>query len=195
MVLQNSRRVVFIGIVLCCLAADFNGWYKNSMSKVPYCTQMIRTRNRDRFLASLFVPQEKRDALLAVYALEEELKQVHCAVNEEIMGEIRYAWWQEALDEMVAGKTPRAHPVLQALPPESFPGCLTLAGTYRESFPDLPAGNMLADEAVLAFLRAACPQAEAGWRKAGEMIAGHRRRFGNEKNMWLDLKLLWAGFK
>ena len=69
-----------------------------------YCADLVRRLDYDRFLMSLFVPQTERPALLAVCALNAELAQVRSLVSEEMIGHIRLAWWQEALE---AGAAPR----------------------------------------------------------------------------------------
>lgn len=168
------------------------------MRKSPnlsYCAELVRRHHRDRFLQTLFVPAAAREALLALLALDAELAHVHHAVSEEMTGQLRYAWWQEALQGMAGGKPPRAHPVLETLPAESIPGCLKTAEIYRENFPNLPDNDAVLEETALAFIRSACPQAEAGWCRAKALIENHRRRFGDRGNMWLHLKLLWAGLR
>ncbi len=70
----------------------------------------------DRWAASRFVadPQRRAD-LIALYALDTELVRIPSAVTQPMLGEIRLAWWREAVEEAVAGKPPRGHPVVQAL--------------------------------------------------------------------------------
>lgn len=159
-----------------------------------YCADTVRKHRRDHFLLSLFVPAEKREILQAAYALDAELAHVHRAVNEEMIGQIRYAWWQEALTEIINGKPVRTHPVLQALTPEMAAACLPLVDLYRAHYPEFPPGHDdMIEEISLSWLHETEPKAVPGWRKARDIIAGHRRRFGNGNNGWLSLKLLWAG--
>src|SRR5579864_8087467 len=84
---------------------------------LSYCAQEVYRHDRDRFLLSLFVPTVRRETLLALYALNVELARVHAAISEEMIGHIRYAWWQEALEALYAGGRISGHPVLEALAP------------------------------------------------------------------------------
>jgi len=63
---------------------------------VPYTAQAVYDHNRDRFYQCLFVPQEAREALYAVLALDVELAHIRRAAKEEVMGHMRHAWWQES---------------------------------------------------------------------------------------------------
>ena len=56
-----------------------------------------------------------RARLTSLFALHVELRRIPDAVSEPPLGEIRLQWWREALDEIAADGTPRAHPVVQAL--------------------------------------------------------------------------------
>lgn len=70
----------------------------------------------DRWLAARFVAEpDRRDELLALYALNDELARVAESVREPMIGEMRLAWWREALDAVCEGRGPRGHPVLEAL--------------------------------------------------------------------------------
>lgn len=161
--------------------------------------QTVRDGNSDRFLESLFLPQEQREILLTLYALETELAHVHHVVTEEVNGHIRYAWWQESLEMLHAGQTPRAHPLIQALAPllqqsvldyETLSALITL---YRGAFPDLPEDRTLVNEAAEKLVRKIAPQAGEGWRQARNIIQRHRKRYGSRWNVLLHLKLMRLG--
>lgn len=79
-----------------------------------HCAGLVRAADKDRWLASLFAPDEKRSHLLALYAFNVEIARVRETVSEPKLGEIRHQWWREALDSIYAGKTPD-HPVAQSL--------------------------------------------------------------------------------
>ena len=167
------------------------------MQKLSHCAQEVHTHDRDRFRISLFVPEGQREGLLALYALNIELVQVHDKISEEMIGHIRYAWWQEAIDGLYAGTPPRGHPVLEALAPVIDAGHMPqaeltlLLESYRLHFPDMPPDiDALMEKISVVFLRLACPEAELAWRKAQGITAKHRRRYGAGWNGWLALKLL-----
>jgi phytoene synthase len=76
----------------------------------------VRRVDHDRWLASRFIADEAARAdVIALYAFNDELARIPGAARQPILGEIRLAWWRESLDEIWEGKTPRVHPVLQAL--------------------------------------------------------------------------------
>lgn len=160
---------------------------------LTYCTQAVRDHARDCFLLCLFAPADHREALLTIYALDVEMVHVRRAVTEEMLGHIRYAWWQEGLEAIAAGQPPREHPVLQAAHAMGLvPLLLPLAETYRAHYPALPPAGP-ADDLALSLLRERCPQAEEGWKKAHAVIQRHRQKFGPGWNGWLSFKLLMAG--
>lgn len=75
----------------------------------------VRVHDPDRFYAALFAPAHRREALFALLAFNHEIARVRETVSEPRLGEIRLAWWREALAEIEAGGQSRAHPVAQAL--------------------------------------------------------------------------------
>jgi phytoene synthase len=79
-----------------------------------YCENLLRAGDKDRWLASLFAPAERRPHLHALYAFNLEIARVRELAREPMAGEIRLQWWREAL----AGEWPgeaAAHPVAAAL--------------------------------------------------------------------------------
>ncbi|MGE3141826.1 MAG: squalene/phytoene synthase family protein [Hyphomonadaceae bacterium] len=76
--------------------------------------ELVRRVDEDRWLASRFAPGATRPALAAIYALNYEIARTAEAVTNETLGDIRLAWWREAIQEIHAGAPPRAHPALEA---------------------------------------------------------------------------------
>lgn len=74
----------------------------------------VRRYDEDRWLASRFAPADVRARLIAIYALNHEIARTAQAVSQPAIGDIRLAWWREALAEIADGKAPRAHPALEA---------------------------------------------------------------------------------
>jgi 15-cis-phytoene synthase len=76
----------------------------------------LQRSDPDRWLSSRFAAdaQARRD-LVTLYALDRELARIPRLVAEPLAGEIRFAWWREALEAIDAGGGASAHPVLQAL--------------------------------------------------------------------------------
>ncbi|MGB6791034.1 MAG: squalene/phytoene synthase family protein [Pseudolabrys sp.] len=79
-----------------------------------YCADRVRDADRDRYLAALFAPADKRGALFALYAFDVEIVQVRELARELMPGEIRLQWWREVLFGERAGEA-AANPVAVAL--------------------------------------------------------------------------------
>lgn len=79
-----------------------------------HCAELVRTADRDRFLASLFAPADRRDAVHALYAFSIEVARVREAAREPLPGEIRLQWWTDVLNGERAAEA-QANPVAAAL--------------------------------------------------------------------------------
>ena len=84
------------------------------MNAYAYCEDLVRTADKDRFLASLFAPAEPRRHLFALYAFNAEIARVREVVRAPMAGEIRLQWWRDALQGEGHGEV-RANPVADAL--------------------------------------------------------------------------------
>lgn len=69
----------------------------------------------DRMRAARLADPDVRDRLCALYAFHAELAKVPELVSEPMMGQIRYQWWRDCLDEIYQGKPVRAHEVSEPL--------------------------------------------------------------------------------
>ncbi|MDO8875451.1 MAG: squalene/phytoene synthase family protein, partial [Pseudolabrys sp.] len=83
-------------------------------TSVEHCAALVREADRDRYLAALFAPAERRDALFALYAFNIEISRVRDVAREPMPGEIRLQWWREVLSGERDGEA-AAHPVAAAL--------------------------------------------------------------------------------
>lgn len=112
---------------------------KTSHNNAKYCADLIRAQDYGRYLQCAYAPKHQRDAVLAYYALNAELAHVPHVVTEEMIGHIRYAWWQEAAEGLY-NNTVRDHPVLQLLAASKIAQAdvLKLVATYREVYPEAP---------------------------------------------------------
>ena len=79
-----------------------------------HCAALVREADRDRYLATLFAPRERRDALFALYAFNVEIARVRDVAREPMPGEIRLQWWREMLEGQRDGEA-AANPVAAAL--------------------------------------------------------------------------------
>jgi len=81
-----------------------------------YCYDLVRAGDKDRYLASLFAPDQVRPHLLALYAFNIEIARIRETVSEAALGEIRLQWWLDAVEGIYSGE-PQGHPVIEALAP------------------------------------------------------------------------------
>jgi 15-cis-phytoene synthase len=79
-----------------------------------HCENLVRAGDKDRWLATLFAPADRRPALYALYAFNLEIARVRELAREPMAGEIRLQWWRETLS---GGRREEAsaHPVAAAL--------------------------------------------------------------------------------
>lgn len=87
---------------------------------------LVRERDRNRYLAGLFAPDELRPHLHALYAFDSELARIRSMVSDPMIGEIRLQWWVDSLPAIHAGEPPD-HPVAIALAHAIRHGRLPLA--------------------------------------------------------------------
>jgi phytoene synthase len=75
---------------------------------------LARERARDRWLAALFAPERARPHLHALTAFDTEIARVRAVAREPLAGEMRLAWWREALAGARDSEA-SSHPVAAAL--------------------------------------------------------------------------------
>lgn len=87
-----------------------------SIQKISYCGAQVRDHDPDRFLLSMVMPVDKREALWALFAFNHEIAKTRELVTETQLGLIRLQWWREALEGIYAPQsTVLEHEVVQAL--------------------------------------------------------------------------------
>lgn len=62
-----------------------------------FCADLVRSHDFPRYAATLFMPAERRRALLAIYAFNVEISRVHEQVSQPLPGEMRLQWWTDML--------------------------------------------------------------------------------------------------
>jgi len=85
-----------------------------SQADTDYCAALVRGFDRDRYIADLFAPAGRRDAMFALHAFNAEVARVREAITNPLAGEVRLQWWSEALIGGARGDI-RANPVAAAL--------------------------------------------------------------------------------
>src|SRR5882724_10585488 len=79
-----------------------------------HCEELVRTGDKDRFLATLFAPADRRGPLCALYAFDLEITHIRDRAHEPMAGEIRAQWWREVLSGERSGEA-ASHPIAAAL--------------------------------------------------------------------------------
>ncbi len=79
-----------------------------------YCETLVREADKDRYLASLFAPAERRAGLHALYAFNTELARVRDHISGPLPGEVRLQWWRDVLSGTARGEIV-GNPVAAAL--------------------------------------------------------------------------------
>ena len=79
------------------------------------CADLVQRADPDRFLAVLAAPVEARAVLLPLYAFNVEISRAPWVTTEPMIAEMRLQWWRDALDDIAAGRPPRAHEIVGPL--------------------------------------------------------------------------------
>jgi phytoene synthase len=79
-----------------------------------HCAQVVRETDKDRFLATLFAPANRRGPLFALYAFNSEIARVREAIRDPMAGEVRLQWWRDAVERPGSGEA-KANPIASAL--------------------------------------------------------------------------------
>lgn len=78
------------------------------------CLETLRETDRDRYLACLLSPEDKRADLAALYAFNAELARIRDLVHEPLPGEVRMQWWRDLLEGNPHGSS-EANPLASGL--------------------------------------------------------------------------------
>lgn len=93
-------------------------------SNEEICLATLRDTDRDRYLACLLSPEDKRRPLTALYGFHAELARIRDLVHEPLPGEVRLQYWRDLLEGQSHGSTeanPLASELLQAIEAHRLP--------------------------------------------------------------------------
>ncbi len=93
-------------------------------SNEEICLATLRDTDRDRYLACLLSPEDKRRPLAALYGFHAELARIRDLVHEPLPGEVRLQYWRDLLEGQSHGSTeanPLASELLQAIETHRLP--------------------------------------------------------------------------
>jgi 15-cis-phytoene synthase len=79
------------------------------------CAEMVARGDPDRFRAAMAAPLAARQILFPLYAFNIEVSRAPWVTDEPLIAEMRLQFWRDVVEEIAAGKKPRAHEVAQPL--------------------------------------------------------------------------------
>lgn len=122
-----------------------------------YCENLVRESDKDRFLASLFVPSAQRADVFALYAFDLETGAIAARVRDPVAGEVRFQFWSDTLSGDDAAALPVAQAVRDVLQRHDLPVAplLRLLDARRHALYEMPgigdpAFEVLASETTAA---------------------------------------------
>lgn len=86
----------------------------SAVDRLSYCGQQVRRFDYERYLTCLFAPDDRREALFALYAFNGEVARTREMVTEPMMGAFRLQWWRDRIGDLYEGRH-TAHEVLDPL--------------------------------------------------------------------------------
>ncbi|THK40155.1 phytoene/squalene synthase family protein [Ensifer sp. MPMI2T] len=122
----------------------------------------LRDTDRDRYLACLLSPPEKRRSLAALYAFYAEIAGVRDLIHEPLPGEIRLQWWRDILsNEQWSGEgNPLAEALLECIREHRLPVAVLenmidarIFDLYDDPMQDRPALEGYAGETASALIQ------------------------------------------
>lgn len=75
--------------------------------------QELRQADPERYLATLYAPEDKREALAVLYLFNVEIAAIRDRIHEPLPGEIRVQWWRDVLAGN--GEVAEGHPLAERL--------------------------------------------------------------------------------
>lgn len=83
--------------------------------QLSYCGEIVREYDADRFLVTMLMPAEKREALWALFAFNYEIAKTREVVSDTTLGLIRLQWWRDSLTVIYDGSLVSSHEILAPL--------------------------------------------------------------------------------
>ena len=147
------------------------------------CLTLLRDLDRDRYIAALLSPAEKRETLAALYCFNAEIARIRDVTREVLPGEIRLQWWRDVLEGKSVGDAnahPVAGPLLKVIADYSLPVSVLLdlieARTfdlYDDSFDSMNMLEGYAGESASAIIQLASLILNPEAAKSHAEAAGH----------------------
>lgn len=147
------------------------------------CLATLRETDRDRYLACLLSPAEKRGHLAALYAFNAEIARIRDVTQQPLAGEIRLQWWRDLLEGQAqgdAGGNPIASGLIETIEHYQLPRQFLLDmldarifDLYDDPMPDRTALEGYAGETASAIIQMAAMILDHDTARSVTEIAGH----------------------
>jgi phytoene synthase len=147
------------------------------------CLTLLRDLDRDRYIACLLSPADKREALASLYCFNAEIARIRDVTREILPGEMRLQWWRDVLNGQSMGDAnahPVAGPLLQtianfALPLQPFLDLIDARtfDLYDDSFDTMNSLEGYAGETASALIQLASLILTPELAAAHAHLAGH----------------------
>jgi len=85
------------------------------MTPKQYCQQKAAASGSSFYYSFMFLPKQKREAIIALYAFCREVDDVVDECTELKIAQVKLAWWKEEIQNLYKGNP--IHPVTKALQP------------------------------------------------------------------------------
>lgn len=86
------------------------------MTPDQYCQDKTAKSGSSFYYSFLFLPEQKRKAIMALYAFCREVDDVVDEIHEDQVARVKLGWWREEIQRLFHGKP--QHPVTLALKPQ-----------------------------------------------------------------------------
>ncbi|MDB5615486.1 MAG: squalene/phytoene synthase family protein [Devosia sp.] len=169
-----------------------------AQASFAHAAEALRLGDRDRYLSTLVLTGDYRDAVTALYAFNADVAAIRERVSNPAPGEIRLQWWSDALEgegHGVVRQNPVADALLDTMARYNIPAgtLLRLIGArrfdlYDDAMPDLESFEGYAGETVSTLYQLAAMILNdgetvetgdaAGHLGVAHAMIGHLRAFG-----------------
>ncbi|MCT4558888.1 MAG: squalene/phytoene synthase family protein [Pelagimonas sp.] len=102
-------------------------------SDLVACAKLVEGADPERFASVMASPVMCRTVLFPIYAFNAEIARIPWITKEEMIAEMRFQWWKDALDEIAAGGLIRRHEVVTPLALVATPGVIACLKTVVEA--------------------------------------------------------------
>lgn len=122
--------------------------------------QHLKELDMPKYLACLFVPEEKRNAFATLNVYAAELKRIPGLVSEPMPGEIRLQWWRDVISREGDASSPLASELLDVISEYDLPASSLIAMSearifdlYHDPMPDIAALETYLGETEAALIQ------------------------------------------